>query len=70
MIIFCGKMRSEKSTNSEMPFGGSDDEMWKEEEVSRNDDGDCGPGFAAPTAGAPASMWCKYFACIHLLVKS
>ena len=42
-------MSSEESSDSEMPFDSSDDEIWEKEEVSRNDDSDGRPGFSAPT---------------------
>ena len=42
-----------KSSDSEMPFDSSDEEVWEKEEVSGDDDSDSGPGFSAPTWQAP-----------------
>ena len=43
------KMRSDESPDSEMPYHSSDEEVWKEEEVSTDDDSDSRPGFLDPT---------------------
>ena len=32
-----------------LPYDSSDEEVWEEEEVSGDDDSDCGPGFLDPT---------------------
>ena len=42
-------MSSEESSDSEIPYDSSDEEVWEEEEVSSDDDSDCEPGFSAPT---------------------
>ena len=42
-------MSSDESSDSEMPYDSSDEEVWEEEEVSGDDDSDCGPGFLDPT---------------------
>ena len=46
-------MSSEESSDSEMPYNSSDEEVWEKEQVSRDDDSDGGPGFSAPTRWAP-----------------
>ena len=38
-------MSSEESSDSEIPYDSSDEEVWEEEEVSSDDDSDCEPGF-------------------------
>ena len=43
------KKSSDESSDSEMPYDSSDEEVWEEEEVSRDDDSDSGPGFLDPT---------------------
>ena len=44
------KMSSDESSDSEMPYDSSDEEVWeKEEAVSGDDDSDGGPGFLDPT---------------------
>ena len=40
---------SGESSDSEMPYDSSDEEVWEEEEVSGDDDSDGGPGFLDPT---------------------
>ena len=47
------KMSSDASSESEMPYDSSDEEVWEEEEVSGDDDSDGGPGFLDPTQQAP-----------------
>ena len=47
------KMSSDESSDSEMPYDSSDEEVWEEEEVSGDDDSDGGPGFLDPTRRAP-----------------
>ena len=42
------KMISDESSDSEMPYDSSDEEVWEEEEVSGDDDSDCGPRFLDP----------------------
>ena len=44
-IVYLAKMSSEESSDSEIPYDSSDEEVWEEEEVSS----DCEPGFSAPT---------------------
>ena len=51
--VYLAKMSSEKSSDSEMPFDSSDEEVWEKEQVSGNGDSDSGPGFSAPTRQAP-----------------
>ena len=51
--IYLAKMSSEESSDSEMPYDSSDEEVWEKEEVSRDDDSDGGPGFSDPTRRAP-----------------
>ena len=46
--VYLAKMSSDESSDSEMPYDSSD-EVWEEEEVSGDDDGDGGPGFLDPT---------------------
>ena len=48
-----------------MPHDSSNEEVWEEEEMSSDEDSDCGPEFSAPTR-----TWCKYFVYIRLSVKS
>ena len=47
--VYLAKMSSDESSDSEMPYDSSDEEVWEEEEVSGDDDGDGGPGFLDPT---------------------
>ena len=47
--VYLAKMSSDESSDSEMPYDSSDEEVWEEEEVSRGDDSDGGPGFLDPT---------------------
>ena len=47
--IYLAKMSSDESSDSEMPYDSSDEEVWEEEEVSGDDDSDGGPGFLDPT---------------------
>ena len=49
MSVYLGKMSSDESSDSEMPYDSSDEEVWEEEEVSRGDDSDGGPGVLDPT---------------------
>ena len=51
--VYLVKMSSDESSDSEMPYGSSDEEVWEEEEVSGDDDSDGGPGFLDPTRRAP-----------------
>ena len=43
------KTSSDEPPDSEMPYDSSDEEVWEDEEVSGDDDGDGGPGFLDPT---------------------
>ena len=49
--VSLAKMSSAESSDSEMPYiyDSSDEEVWEEEEVSRDNDSDGGPGFLDPT---------------------
>ena len=47
--VYLAKMSSDGYSDSEMPYGRSDEEVWEEEEVSGNDHSDGGPGFLDPT---------------------
>ena len=47
--VYCAKMSSDESSDSEMPCDSSVEEVWEEEEVSGDDDSDGGPGFLDPT---------------------
>ena len=47
--VYLARMSSDESSDSEMPYDSSDEEVWEEEEVSRDDDSDGGPGFLDPT---------------------
>ena len=47
--VYLAKMSSDESSDSEMPYDSSDEEVWEEEEVSGVDDSDGGPGFLDPT---------------------
>ena len=47
--VYLAKMISDESSDSEMPYDSSDEEVWEEEEVSGDDDSDGGPGFLDPT---------------------
>ena len=51
--VYLAKMSSEESSDSEMLYSSSDEEVWEKEEVSGDDDSDGGPGFSAPTQWAP-----------------
>ena len=51
--VYLVKMSSDESSDSEMPYDSSDEEVWKEEEVSTDDDSDSRPGFLDPTRQAP-----------------
>ena len=46
-------MSSDESSDSEMPYDSSDEEVWEEEEVSRDDDSNGRPGFLDPIWRAP-----------------
>ena len=46
---YLAKMSSDESSDSEMPYDSSDEEVWEEEEVSGDDDSDGGPGYLDPT---------------------
>ena len=47
--VYLAKMSSDESSDSEMPYDSSDEEVWEEEEVSGDDDSDSRPGFLDPT---------------------
>ena len=47
--VYLAKMSSDESSDSEMPYDSSDEEVWVEEEESGDDDSDGGPGFLDPT---------------------
>ena len=47
--VYLAKMSSDESSDSEMPYDSSDEEVWEEEVVSGDDDSDGGPGFLDPT---------------------
>ena len=51
--VYLAKMSSDESSDSEMPYNSSDEEVWEEEEVCGDDDSDGGPGFLDPTQWAP-----------------
>ena len=68
--VYLAKMSSDESLDSEMPYNSSDEEVWEEEEVSGDDDSDCGHGFLDQLDGHLAFMWCKYFVYTCLSVKS
>ena len=40
--MYLAKMSSDESSDSEMPYDSSDEEVWEEEEVSGDDDSDSG----------------------------
>ena len=50
--VYLAKMSSDESSDSEMPYDSSDEEVWEEEEVNGDDDSDGGPGFLDPTRWA------------------
>ena len=47
--VYLAKMSSDESSDSEMPYDSSDEEVFPEEEVSGDDDSGGGPGFLDPT---------------------
>ena len=47
------KMSSDEYSDCEMLYDSSDEKVWEEEEMSRDDDSDGGPGFLDPTRWAP-----------------
>ena len=51
--VYLVKMSSDESSDSQMPYDSSDEEVWEEEEVSGDDDSDGGLGFLDPTRQAP-----------------
>ena len=51
--VYLAKMSSDVSSDSEMPYDSSDEEVWEEEEVSGGDDSNGGPEFLDPTRRAP-----------------
>ena len=57
--VYLAKMSSDESSDSEMPYDSSDEEVWEEEEVSGDDDSDGGPGFLDPTRDGTPSLGCK-----------
>ena len=52
-IVYLAKMSSEESSDSEIPYDSSDEEVWEEGDVSSDDDSDCGPGISAPAPREP-----------------
>ena len=50
--VYLAKMSSDESSDSEMPYDSSDEEVWEEEEVSGDDESDGGPGYLDPTRRA------------------
>ena len=48
-----------------MPYDSSDEEVWEEEEVGRDDNRDGRPGFLDPTQGAPG-LHVVQVLCLHL----
>ena len=52
-IVYLAKMSFQESSDSEMPYDSSDEDVWEEEEASSDDYSDCRPGFSAPTRWAP-----------------
>ena len=63
-IKFCGKMSLDEFSDNEMPHDSSDEEVWEEEEMSSDEDSDCGPGFSAPTQRAPG-LHMVLVLCLH-----
>ena len=73
-------MSSDESSDSEMPYDSSDEEVWEEEEMSGDDDSDGGPGFSAPTRRAPGlhvvqvlclhSSLSEIMTFLHVLIKN
>ena len=51
--VYLAKMSPDESSDSEMSYDSSDEEIWEDEEVSGDDDSDGGPGFLDPTRRAP-----------------
>ena len=51
--IYLAKMSSDESSDSEMPYDSSDEEVCEKEEVCSDDDSGGRPGFSAPTWWAP-----------------
>ena len=51
-------MSSDESSNSEMPYDSSDEEVREEEEVSGDDDSDGGPGFSSFRSNSTALPPC------------
>ena len=47
--VYLAKMSSDESSDSEMPYYSSVEDVWEEEEVSGDNDSDGGPGFLDPT---------------------
>ena len=47
--VYLAKTSSDESSDSKMPYDSSDEDVWEEEEVSRDNDSDGGPGFLDPT---------------------
>ena len=68
--VYLTKMSSDESSDREMPYDSSNEEVWEEEDVSGDDDSDGGPGFLDPTRRHLAFTWCKYFVYTRLSVKS
>ena len=56
--VYLAKMSSDESSDGEMPYDSSDEEVWEEEKVSGDDDSDGGPGFLDQLDGT-SSLGCK-----------
>ena len=63
-IKFCGKMSLDEFSDNEMPHDSSDEEVWEEEEMSSDEDSDCGPEFSAPPQRAPG-LHMVLVLCLH-----
>ena len=51
--VYLAEMSSDESSDSEMPYYSSDEEVWDKKEVSGDDDSDGGPGFLDPARRTP-----------------
>ena len=49
--VYLAKMSSNESSDNEIPYDYSDEEVWEEEEVSGDDDSDGGPGIRSNSTG-------------------
>ena len=68
--VYLAKMSSEESSDSEMPYDSSDEEVWEKEEVSGDDETiTVDLDFPIQFDGHLAFMWCKYFVYTRLSVK-